>query len=550
MCLTILHQQDTMPMSQLRQLFVTTLICVSGISLLSQPWIPDQGDGTYRNPVIFADYSDPDLVRVGGDFYMVSSSFNCVPGLPVLHSKDLVNWTIVNHVFGWMPPREVYSVPQHGNGCWAPSLRYHEGVFYVFFGDPDFGIYMSKTTDPLGTWEPLKLIRSAKGWIDPSPLWDDDGNAYLVHAFAGSRSGMKSVLAVHRMEPDGTALPGDGVLVYDGHGVNPTIEGPKFYKRNGYYYIFAPAGGVKPGWQTVLRSRNPFGPYEIRTVMHQGGTDINGPHQGGWVELENGESWFLHFQDMDVYGRVVHLNPMVWNEDWPVIGTDPDGDGIGEPVRSYRKPDVQASPAPGGPQTSDEFNGTSPGLQWQWHANPEQEWMFMSGHLGTMRLYCMLREDHFVNHWSNPRLFLQKWPAPAFSATARIRFTPHMEGDAAGLIIMGMDYSAIQITRVEGRLIISHVICEGAVDGKEEKVVEQYETEQQELDLRVEVTEGGRCRFAFSEDGEQFTWMMEPFMASPGRWIGAKVGLFAMSRTPTNDKGFADVDWFRIEGIE
>lgn len=534
-------------MTQKKILLGHLLLFLPLIHVFCQPWIPDQGDGTYRNPVIFADYSDPDVVRAGDDFYMVSSSFNCVPGLPVLHSKDLVNWKIVNHVFKRMPPPEVFSVPQHGNGCWAPSLRIHEGTFYVFFGDPDFGIYMSKTEDPTGEWEPLKLIRPAKGWIDPCPLWDNDGNAYLVHAFAGSRSGMKSVLAVHRMKPDGTGLLGDAVLVYDGHGVNPTIEGPKFYKRNGYYYIFAPAGGVKPGWQTVLRSRDPFGPYEIRTVMHQGSTDINGPHQGGWVELENGESWFLHFQDMDAYGRVVHLNPMEWKDDWPVIGTDPDGDGTGEPVRTFRKPALAVSVAPTGPQTSDEFNGTLPGRQWQWHANPEQEWMFMSGQMGFMRLYCILQENPDLNHWSTPHLLLQKWPAPAFSATTKIRFTPHMDGDAAGLMIMGMDYAALQVEQSEDQLYISHVICRGAMDGKEEKVIERHVTDHQELFLRVEVTAGGWCSFGFSGDGEQFTMMKEPFMAAPGRWIGAKVGLYAMSRRPTNDKGFVDVDWFRFE---
>jgi beta-xylosidase len=283
----------------IRPLLLSTVIFFTGFHLNAQAWQADQGDGTYRNPVIYADYSDPDVIRVGSDFYMVSSSFNCVPGLPVLHSRDMVNWKIINHVFDRMPPEEVFSKVQHGGGAWAPALRYHRGKYYVFFGDPDHGIYMSSTEDPAGEWTPLKLVHKAKGWIDPCSLWDDDGNAYLVHAFAGSRSGIKSVLAVHRMAPDGSSLTGEGVLVYDGHDVNPTIEGPKFYKRNGYYYIFAPAGGVKPGWQTVLRSKDPFGPYEIRTVMHQGPTDINGPHQGGWVELENGESWFLHFQDRD-----------------------------------------------------------------------------------------------------------------------------------------------------------------------------------------------------------------------------------------------------------
>ena len=219
-------------------------------------WSADRGDGTYRNPILYADYSDPDVVRVGDDFYMVSSSFNCVPGIPVLHSKDMVNWQIINHVFKKQIPDTVFNTPQHGKGAWAPSIRYHKGELYVYYGDPDFGIYMSKTSDPLGSWSVPHLLRPAKGWIDPCPLWDDDGQAYLVHAFAGSRSGRKSILVIHRMSEDGKTLLDDGVLVFDGHENHPTIEGPKIYKRKGYYYIFAPGGGVPQGWQTVLRSRN------------------------------------------------------------------------------------------------------------------------------------------------------------------------------------------------------------------------------------------------------------------------------------------------------
>jgi beta-xylosidase len=525
---------------------VFILLACGGQEAQSQPWIPDLGDGTYRNPVIHADYSDPDVVAVGRDFYMVSSSFNCVPGLPVLHSRDLVNWKIVNHIFVALPPDSVFSFPQHGKGCWAPSLRYHDSIFYVFFGDPDYGIYMSRTRDPLGTWEPLKRVRSARGWIDPCPLWDEDGRAYLVHAFAGSRSGMKSVLAVHRMKADGTGLLGEAKLVYDGHGVNPTIEGPKFYKRKGYYYIFAPAGGVKPGWQTVLRSRDPFGPYEIRTVMHQGGTNINGPHQGGWVELENGESWFLHFQDLDAYGRVVHLNPVRWVEDWPVIGVDGDGDGIGEPVREYPKPGVKGAAETSVPQTSDEFDGPAPGLQWQWHANSRQEWMFLSGNRGYMRLYCMLRPDGWKNHWDSPNLYLQKFPAPVFEAVTKMQFRPRMDGDAAGLIIMGMDYATLQLEQKEGEQYVSQVLCMDAEGGGDERTLESHAIASGEVWLKVKVSEGAACEFSYSTDGKNYRRIGEGFEAAPGKWIGAKVGLWAGSVLNTNDKGYTDVDWFRV----
>ncbi len=245
-------------------------------------------NGTYTNPIIDADYSDPDVIRVGDDFYLTASSFNCIPGLPILHSKDLVNWKIIAHALQEQRPLDEFDRPQHGNGVWAPAIRYHNNEFYIFYGDPDFGIYMVKARNAAGPWSKPLLIRKARGWIDPAPFWDDDGNAYLVHAWANSRSGIKSILTINRMSPDGTKLLDEGKMVFDGRVHHPTIEGPKLYKRNGYYYIFAPAGGVATGWQTVLRSKNIYGPYEDRIVMDRGTTLINGPHQGGWVELKIG----------------------------------------------------------------------------------------------------------------------------------------------------------------------------------------------------------------------------------------------------------------------
>jgi beta-xylosidase len=357
---------------------------------ISNVWVADNGDGTYKNPIIHADYSDPDLVRAGDDFYMTSSSFNCIPGLPILHSKDLVNWELIGHGIKRLIPEEVFNTPQHGNGVWAPCIRFYNNQFYIYWGDPDFGIYVIKATDPAGPWSEPLLVKAGKGLIDPSPLWDDDGKAYLVHAFAGSRAGIKSVLVVNEMNPEGTAITRDEVMVFDGHAEHPTIEGSKFYKKDGYYYIFAPAGGVTHGWQLVLRSKNIYGPYEEKIVMSQGNTDINGPHQGGWVTTATGEDWFIHFQDKEAYGRIVHLNPMVWKNGWPVIGTDKKET---EPENLYshiknlmlEKPTTVVTPP-----ESDEFNGSSLGLQWQWHANPHISFGFPSGNLWLLqvKLHC------------------------------------------------------------------------------------------------------------------------------------------------------------------
>lgn len=295
-------------------------------------WVSDQGDGTYQNPIIYADYSDPDIIAVHDEFYMVSSSFNHMPGLPLLHSRDLVNWTIINHV---VPSFDCpgYDRVQHGKGIWAPSLRYHDGKFWVFFSTPDEGIFMCQSANPFGKWTVPHLVQAAKGWIDPCPYWDEDGQAYLVHAFAFSRSGRKHLLQLFRMAPDGTRLLDEGRIIIDGTVDHPTLEGPKMYKRDGYYYIFAPAGGVENGWQSVFRARSIDGPYEDKIVLHQGGTDVNGPHQGGYVELESSESWFVHFQDKGAYGRIVHLQPMRWVDDWPVMGRVLPGLG-GEPGKN------------------------------------------------------------------------------------------------------------------------------------------------------------------------------------------------------------------------
>jgi beta-xylosidase len=240
---------------------------------------------------------------------MTASSFNHVPGLPVLHSRDLVNWTLKGYALKNLYPEEHFKKVRHGGGVWAPSIRFHQGKFYIYYPDPDFGIYVITAQNINGPWSSPILVESGKGLIDPCPLWDDDGKVYLVHAYAGSRASIKSILVLKEMNKQGTRVTGDPVMIFDGHDTDPTVEGPKIHKRNGYYYVFAPAGGVSTGWQLVLRSRHVFGPYERKMVMHQGKSSINGPHQGAWVDTPSGENWFFHFQDKGAYGRIVHLQP-------------------------------------------------------------------------------------------------------------------------------------------------------------------------------------------------------------------------------------------------
>jgi len=389
---------------------------------------------------------------------------------------------------------------------------------------------MLKARNAAGPWSKPHLVRRARGWIDPAPFWDDDGNAYLVHAWANSRSGIKSILTINRMSADGTRLLDDGKTVFDGRAHHPTIEGPKLYKRNGYYYIFAPAGGVTSGWQTVLRSKNIYGPYEDRIVMDQGRTNINGPHQGAWVELKSGESWFVHFQDRGAYGRIVHLQPLAWKDGWPVIGADADGDGKGEPVASYRKPNVGREYPAHSPQTSDEFVGSRLGLQWQWHANPAEIWLSLSQRRGWLRLFPIPSGNDL---WLAPNLLLQKFPAREFSVTTRVDASNLLLGEQSGLVVMGREYSYLAVTRTPNgiRLI------------REEKAVT---LQSPIVYLRVSVTDDANCEFSFSRDGKSFESLGKGFKAKPGMWIGAKVGLFALGPTEATRRGYADFDWFRI----
>lgn len=525
----------------------------------SEVWVSDEGNGMYRNPVLYADYSDPDVCVVGEDYFLTASSFNCTPGLPILHSKDLVNWKIVNYALKKVEPVEYYNEARHGKGVWAPSIRFHEGMYYIYWGDPDFGIFMVKTRDPYGEWDKPVLVKAGKGMIDPCPLWDDDGRVYLAHAWAGSRAKFNSVLTVCELNKEGTKVISDPVLVFDGNdGVNHTIEGAKFYKRNGFYYLFAPVGGVVSGWQLVMRSKNVYGPYEPRIVMAQGKTDINGPHQGGWVDTPAGESWFLHFQDKGAYGRVLHLNPMKWVNDWPVIGVDRDGDGCGDPVSRYRKPKTDKTYPIETPVESDEFDTRKLGLQWEWHANYQDVFGFTTN-MGYARIYGHELSSHFKNFWEVPNLLMQKFPAEEFTATAKLKVSAKDDGQLSGLIVMGWDYSWIGVEKQGEKFLLKQAICKDAEQGNLEQVStlavlepsKKFEAGlfpnfEREIYIRVRVGKEAYCRFSYSLDGKKFTEAGTLFKARQGKWIGAKVGMFSV--TPHGkERGWVDVDWFHVE---
>lgn len=554
----------------------------------SNTWNPNLPGGKYRNPIIDADYSDPDVCRVGNDYYMTSSSFANFPGLQILHSTDLVNWELIGSAFkdGYPVLPEYQGTDldwhkkiQHGNYVWAPSIRYHDGWFYIYCGDPDQGLFMTKTRNPRETWSEPVWVMKGKGLIDCCPLWDEDGKAYLSHGCAGSRAGVKSVLFVAPMSPDGTKVIGPSQIVYDGHEDQPTIEGTKFYKRNGYYYIFSPAGGVKYGWQVELRSKNPYGPYEEYVGLAQGKSKINGPHQGAWVDTQNGEDWFLHFQDKHAYGRVVHLQPARWKNDWLVIGEDKDGDGCGDPVLTWKKPNL---PSSGNfqPAEDDDFNSTTLGLQWQFEGPYSQYWYFCDAAKSKLRLYGVQAPNNYKNLSDLQNALMQKLPTENFTATAKLKFIPNpsykQKGEEAGFMIKGLDYAALKFVSTENGCVLRYVTCLGAQKGKAEKTIAEIPvkmvkqakpyTQKYAVDdipqprmgtvdvyVRAEVKSSGignniksHAQFYYSLDGKKYIKMGTPFEVKEGKWVGAKIGFFNMRPESKNDAAFLDIDWIRF----
>ena len=564
---------------------------------VSEVWVADQGNGKYKNPVLYADYSDPDACRVGDDFYMTSSSFNCLPGLQILHSKDLVNWSIIGAAVPYaLPPIETPERPEHGNRVWAPAIRHHNGEFYIFWGDPDQGAFMVKAKDPKGPWTEPVLVKPGKGIIDTCPLWDEDGKVYMVHAYAGSRAELKSVITICELNAEATKAITPSRIVFDGHEAHQTCEGPKFYKRNGYYYIFAPAGGVKTGWQTILRSKNPFGPYEYKVVLRQGDSLVNGPHQGAWVDTITGEDWFLHFQDVYAAGRITHLQPMHWENDWPIIGVNKEGNDYGEPVMQYVKPNIGKTAEElkdtdkypvCEPDTADEFDTDKMMLQWQWNSNYDDSWYVTKTDAygkktpdgSYIRLNALASTPlRPVSDYRN--LLLQKWPAPEFECVTKMCVNGLENGDYAGIVSLGVEYGAVGIVKNFGEYAIRTVRgtqsfdCEAAYSkedfkdypiakdtfaDKEKTVYLRYTVKRtgtkdtKEMALAVKNVPVEEVTLEISFDGKAYEKQVS-FTAKAGRWVGVKNGMFVNHNNEIKNEnqgdGFVTADYIRYRCID
>ncbi len=481
----------------------------------------------YRNPILYADYSDPDVIRVGSDFYMVASSFTYFPGVPILHSQDLVHWQIINYAVKSLPfPK--YDRPCHGSGTWAPSIRYHNGEFFVFIPLVDEGIFVARSRDIRGEFQ-LNCLVQAQGWIDPCPFWDADGRAYMVFAYARSRCGIKHRLSLVEIDPECTCLLGEPQVIFHREDIAPTIEGPKMYAKDGFYYIFAPAGGVATGWQMALRSKNIWGPYTYRIVLSQGATAVNGPHQGGWVTDTAGKDWFIHFQDVGALGRITHLQPMIWQDGWPIMGQN------GSPVKAWAMPEENR------PKyqiaASDDFTGDALGMQWQWQANPQPTFYRMMG--PGLALNC-LPENCL---WTAPNVLTQIPQHRDFRVSVDVTLHPEKSGDFAALGILGHEYGYLALEPGCLRLYKGTVTQKEQQGEAEECLLAEIPHNSNHLSLSMEVKAGF---FRFSYNGKP---VGGSFPITPATWTGAKIALWSANKKSAESNGFGEYQNFKEQAL-
>ena len=507
----------------MKKIAILFLCLLSNVFILFSQGRPgkwgDQGNGTYINPILNADYSDPDVIRVGNKYYMVASDFHFL-GMQVLESEDMINWKLISQVYNRFDFPGWNENTRYAGGSWAPAIRYHDNKFWVFFCTPHEGLFMSNATNPAGPWSPLHLVKAVEKWEDPCPFWDEDGNAYLGRSKHGA-----GPIIVHKMSADGTRLLDDGLTVYTG----PVAEGTKIHKRDGYYYMSIPEGGVEKGWQTILRSKNIYGPYEKKVVLEMGSTSINGPHQGAIVDTPDGQWFFYHFQHSGTLGRVVHLQPMHWHDGWPVIGVDLDRNGIGEPVYSWKKP-IQST-AICAPQTDDDFSSPDLSLQWQFNHNPVDGAWSLSSPGGCLTLKALKAPTFRLAR----NTLTQKMMGYASEATVAIDLSKMADGQRNGLSCMGKANRMLGVKMEKGErsLYVSNDTTE--------QIIAPVNTDQLYLRTSIDIPKQ-HIQFSYSVDNITFTPCGEPFFIHFGFWKGARVALYCYNTQ--KEAGEASFLWF------
>jgi beta-xylosidase len=493
----------------------------------------DQGDGTYRNPVIPSDYSDIDCIRVGPDYYAISSTFQFSPGVVILHSKDLVNWTIQAHAVADLtqigPELNWDRMNRYGKGIWAGAIRYHDGKFWIYFGTPDEGYFMTTAKEITGPWEPLHAVLREAGWDDCCPFWDDDGQGYLVGS--NFRDGYK--IHLWKLTLDGRDLIKESDrVVHQSHG----SEANKLYKFNGiYYHLFSE---VKSEGRVVMmeRSTNIFGPYTEVKQLNHADRAAKEPNQGGLVQAENGGwFWFTHHGSGDWAGRCASLLPVTWIDGWPIIG-QAGADGIGSMVWSGKKP-VEGTTIVT-PQTDDEFNETNLPPQWEWNYQPRADQWSLTERPGWLRLRAFkpLSPDDLLK--AGNTLTQRSLRTSTNEVIIKLDLAGMADGQKAGLChFSSPHYSALGVNQtgatrtlefsIEGKVTAGPVLTGGNVWLKSTWGLD------------------GQSHYAYSLDGKTYAGFGDSYQLRWASYRGDRIGIYSYNNQA--DAGCVDVDSFHYD---
>ncbi|WP_406154635.1 family 43 glycosylhydrolase [Streptomyces sp. NBC_00882] len=492
----------------------------------------DQGDGTYVNPIIPADLSDWDCIRVGTDYYGITSTFGYSPGMAVLHSKDLVNWRTlggaVDDVTRIGPELNWDRMNRYGRGVWAGSIRHHAGRYWVYFNTPDEGFFMTSAPSPTGPWEPLHALWRTSGWNDVCPFWDDDGQGYLVTTHYADAYKVN----LFKLSTDGKSLVGPSTVLHQSQG----SEANKLYKIDGtYYHLFSE---VKSEGRVLMMNRGSSltGPFETRQLQHVNPSVDREPNQGGLVQAPNGAWHFVTHHGRGAWeGRVLSLLPVTWVDGWPILGSV-GADGIGNMVWAGQVP---AGGTPGLPVdalppvvTSDLFTDTRLKPQWEWHYQPRADRWSLTERPGYLRLkaFAPLAANNLtkVGNTLTQRVLRT---AGSATVTVRLELAGLADGQHAGLCHYAASYAGLGVRRSGTTTTIAHNAGGTLTNGP---VITQNA-----VWLRTSWDVNGVSRFSYSLDGNAFTTFGGTYQLTWGGYRGDRVGIYTYN---PNGTGHIDID--------
>lgn len=543
-------------MARALRLWMAMLLCLAGLPAAAQTpgktWTADNGDGTFTNPLFYDEFSDPDMIRVGDDYYLTGTTMHTMPGLPILHSRDLVNWKLLGYAFDRMDlgpdTRLEGGKEMYGQGIWAPSFRYHKGTFYIFSNVNGHTTQVFRATNPAGPWTRTPMKRSLH---DLGVLFDDDGKVYVVW-------GYREVRMAQLNEALDDLVPGsERVIIRADQGMG---EGAHLYKIDGRYFITSAwySGRMR---MPMARADKPYGPYEVNHAVsldegwgsevgyrHRGAAkppfDISPPtttvgrnvlHQGGFVQTAQGAWWGFSMTDFNSLGRLTGLSPVTWQDGWPYFGLP---GNLGRTPRTWVKPAIGVEQKPFAPYVRDDaFSGPALGRVWQWNHVPDDARWSLKERRGYLRLHTLPAGDFMAARNS----LTQRAIGPRSVPTTVLETGGLRDGDVAGLALFGLPYRTLGMKREGGGLAIEFH------DQLGDKRVRVPFTGKR-IWLRADadyLTE--QARFAYSLDGRSFTPIGEPFaMAFQLKTFqGIRYALFAFNAAGRAG-GYADFDSFTV----